>query len=75
MTPEQMAADAMAALQAGTGMTLVLRRGFKRPPKFPRGVLLCENHDGSRVYRFDPVRVLAWLAANGLVKVVAEQTK
>jgi hypothetical protein len=41
------------------------------PPKFPRGELLCENHDGTRCYSYDPMRVLAWLSANGLVKVTA----
>lgn len=69
MTPSQMAQEAAAAINAGTAMTLVLPKCFKRPPKFPRGELLCENSDGKNVYRFDPERVLAWLAANGLVKL------
>lgn len=74
MTPEQMAKDAAEAVQTGTHMTLVLPRGFKRPPKFPRGELLCQNHDGRNVYRFDPIKILAWLAGNGLVKIVARTT-
>ncbi len=69
MTPEQMAIDAAGAMQAGTNMTLVLPRGSKLPPKFPRGELLCVNSERDRVYSFDPVKVLAWLAANELVKV------
>jgi hypothetical protein len=70
MTPEQMAKDAAAAIQAGTNMTLVLPRPWKnRPPKFPRGELLCENSNGQNVYSYDPIKVLAWLAAMGLVKV------
>lgn len=71
MTPEAMALDAAAALQAGTNMTLVRGRGVKMPPKFPRGELLCENFDGTRCYSYDPMRVLAWLNATGLVKVTA----
>lgn len=70
MTPEQMAKAAAEAIQAGANMTLVLPRQWRnRPPKFPRGELLCENSNGCNVYRFDPVKVLAWLASNGLVKV------
>lgn len=69
MSPETMAKEAAEAAQASQRMTMVLPKGFKRPPKFPRGELLCENHDGNRVYSFDPIRVLAWLAANELVKV------
>jgi hypothetical protein len=71
VTPEIMAADAAGALAAGTNMTLVRRRGQKMPPKFPRGELLCENFDGSRCYSYNPLRVLAWLSAMGLVKVTA----
>ena len=71
MTPEAMAADAAGALAAGTRMTLVRRCGVKMPPKFPRGELLCENHDGTKCYSYDPLRVLAWLSAMGLVKVTA----
>ena len=69
MTPEQIAKDAASAIQAGTWMTLVRGRGHKMPPKFPRGELLCQNSDGRNVYRYNPVKVLAWLAANGLVRV------
>ena len=68
MSPAEMMIDAAAAIDAGTRMTMVLPKPFKRPPKFPRGELMCENSDGRNVYSFDPVRVLAWLVANGLVK-------
>lgn len=34
-----------------------------------RGELLCDNAERGRVYSFDPVKLLAWLAANKLVKV------
>lgn len=69
MSIEVMATEAAAAINAGQRMLLVRPKGMKMPPKFPRGELLCENHSGSRVYSYDPMRVLAWLAANGLVKV------
>ena len=42
----------------------------KLPPRFPRGELLYRDDDGD-VYSFSPMEVLAWLAANGLVTVVA----
>ena len=78
MTPESMAAACAAALSDGTGartgVTFVLPKGWKRPPKFPRGELLSEIERGGQVlraYSFNPLRVLAWLGANGLVKVTA----
>lgn len=58
--------EATEAANAGQRMTMVLPPKFKRPPKFPRGELLCETERG-RVYTYDPLRVLAWLTANGLI--------
>lgn len=56
-------------------MTMVLPRPWIcRPPKFPRGELLTEI-EGCNVYSFDPVKVLAWLVANGLARVVVEAQK
>lgn len=52
-------------------ITLVLPKGWKPPPKFPRRTLLCENSSRERVYSFSAMDVLAWLAANGLVNVEA----
>lgn len=52
MSPSELLADARAALAAGTNMTL------------PRGILLCENHDGRNVYSFHPGKVIAWAEAN-----------
>ena len=67
MNAEQMATDAREAIAAGTHMTLVIRRGATRKlPGFPRGELMCENHDGRNVYSYDPARVLAWLERNGV---------
>lgn len=69
MTPDDMAREAADAINAGQRMSLVRPKGMKLPPNFPRGELLCENHSGSRVYSYDPVRVLAWLVANNLVEM------
>lgn len=66
-----MLAEATEAIKQGTHMVLTLPKGKKRPPKFPRGELLCENFEGSRTYRFDPLRVVAWLVTQGLVVPVA----
>lgn len=51
-------------------ISLVLPKGWKPPPKFPRRTLLCVNSRGERVYSLSAMNVLAWLAANGLVDVV-----
>jgi hypothetical protein len=66
MTPKQMADAATQAKQHGVNVTLVLPRPFKRPPKFPRGELLCQ-HEKSNVYSFDPAKILAWLETNKLI--------
>lgn len=71
MSPESMATDAAAALKCGTRVTFIRAKGVKPPPKFPHGELLCENANGTRAYSYDPLRVLAWLHANGLVNVIA----
>ena len=69
MTPEQLYTDAIEAKEQGAhvGMTLVFRRGQKRPSGFPRGELLCETERGN-VYSFDPDKVIAWLKKNGLTE-------
>ena len=73
MTPEQMAAEAMAAIADRSRMTLVKRKGMAHLPGFPRGELLCENGDGSRCYSYDPLRVLAWLRSNGLISIEVDR--
>ena len=70
MTPEQLYKDAQEAKAQGSvcGMTLVFGLGAKKPKGFPRGELLSETERG-RVYSFNPDKVLAWLAKNGLIAV------
>lgn len=72
MSPNDLARDATEAIAAGTHMTLVRGRGMRMPKGFPRGDLLCENPDGSVVRSHDPLRVLAWLKANGLIEIKTE---
>lgn len=69
MKPQEMATAALAAMQAGTRISLVRIRGQKPPKGFPRGELLCENSDGRNVYSYDPARIIAWLNANRLIAV------
>ncbi len=69
MKPQQMAAEALAAMHAGSRLTMVRMRGMKMPPKFPRGELLCVNSDEQNVYSYDPAKVIAWLNANRLVAI------
>lgn len=42
-------------------LTLVTPKGWKAPPKFPRGYLLQVKDDGSRLWHFKSARVLQWL--------------
>ena len=67
MTHGELANDTVAAIQAGTRMSLARRPKSKLPAGFPRGELMCENFDGTRVYSFDPLRVLKWLHKTGLL--------
>lgn len=69
MTPTFLTRAATDALAASTRMSLVMPKCWKRPRGFPRGELLCVNAEGERVYSFDPVRILAWLTAHGLVHI------
>jgi hypothetical protein len=48
---------------------LVIPKGFKPPPKFPRGRTVQWKEDGSRVCYFNAVNLLAWLVGNGLAQV------
>lgn len=52
-------------------ITLVTPKGWKRPPKFPRGELLMVHPETeNRVWSFKAVNILAWLTANGFVKLM-----
>lgn len=46
-------------------ITLVTPKGWKAPPKFPRGYLLQVKENGDRLWHFKSKRVLAWLRSAG----------
>ncbi len=77
MTPNQLAARCVKAMNfwkddpEKASITIVLQKGWKAPPKFPRRTLLCENSKTERVYSVNAMDVLAWLAANGFVEVAS----
>jgi hypothetical protein len=70
MTPAEMK-DACNASLAGArelgleeskaSVTLVLPKGFKVPPRFPRGYLLQVKDDGSRLCSFPAKKLLVWV--------------
>lgn len=47
-------------------------KGWKAPPKFPRGKIVQWKEDGSRIRYLPAMNLLAWLAANGFVKLASE---
>ncbi len=62
MTFEELREAAEVGFKTETGrMILAFPRGFKRPQKFPRGELLCENSEAQCVWSFDAWRILKWL--------------
>jgi len=54
---------------------VVTPKGWKAPPKFPRGQIVQWKEDGSRVRYLPAMKVLAWLAAQDLVKIASKETK
>lgn len=50
-------------------------KGWKAPPRFPRGQIVRWLEDGSRVRTLPAANVLAWLAGNGLVNVRFEELR
>lgn len=76
MNPVQLAAQCVKSMNFWKGepekaiVTLTFPKGWKAPPKFPRRELLCDNGK-SKVYAVSAMNVLAWLAANNLIKVEA----
>jgi hypothetical protein len=60
----------LPAKEAGTVLTLP--KGFKPPPKFPRGKLLQVKEDGTRIRWMSAFNLLAWLVANNLIKLASE---
>lgn len=72
MTPQDILKECQLALLEGAGfVNLVFPKGTSTRIKgFPRGELLCENHGGARVMRYDAVRLQAAVLAALGMKVV-----
>lgn len=47
---------------------VVTPKGWKPPPRWPRGRILCRNDDGSRIRYLPALTTLAWLVGHGLAK-------
>jgi hypothetical protein len=50
-------------------------KGWKAPPRFPRGQIVQWKEDGSRIRYLPAAKTLAWLAGNGLAKVELKSLK
>lgn len=70
MTPtemERLCSDSLAGAkefgipEEKANITLVTPKGWKAPPRFPRGYLLQVKDNGDRLWHFPTRRVLAWL--------------
>ena len=70
MTPAEMKEACNASLTGArelgmedskASVSLVLPRGVKPPPRFPRGCLLQVKHGGSRLSSFPAKKLLSWV--------------
>lgn len=75
MSPQEMANLCATSISFATGsglpieearIVVVLPKGWKPPPKFPRRTLLAVNARNERIYQLSAVNVLAWLMAHRL---------
>lgn len=67
MTPEQLQQDAIDAIAKNQNMVLKKRPGQKALPGFPKGKLISEE-TGYNVYQYDPIKILAWMKRNYLIR-------
>ena len=70
MTPAEMKDACNASLtgarelgldESKASVTFVLPKGFKPPPRFPRGYLLQVKDDGTRLRSFPARKLLSWI--------------
>jgi hypothetical protein len=54
------------------GVLITTPKGWKAPPRFPRGEILRWLEDGGRVRRIPAMRLLAWLVGNNLTTIKIE---
>lgn len=66
------AAKKLGLPEKEAGTILTTPKGFKPPPKFPRGRLLQVKEDGTRIRWMPAFNLLAWLVANKLIKLASE---
>ena len=52
-----------------TTILIITPKGWKAPPRFPRGRIVRWKEDGSRVRYLPAMRTLAWLVAHFDIKV------
>jgi hypothetical protein len=57
------------------GVLITTPKGWKAPPRFPRGEIFQVKEDGTRVRRLPAMRLLAWFAGNGFVNLNFEESK
>jgi hypothetical protein len=70
MTPQDMEAQCLAAINNAHHITLTTDRGQRMPAGFPQGELLSESATAvNRSYK--PERVLRWLRDNLLIEAVS----
>ena len=81
MNPADLATLAVNSMNAATKLGLPMKeahvlvttpKGWKAPPKFPRGKIVQWKEYGSRIRYLPAMNLLAWLAANGVVKLKSE---
>jgi len=81
MNPADLATLCVNSMNAATKIGLPMAeshvlvttpKGWKAPPKFPRGKIVQSKEDGSRIRYLPAMNLLAWLAANGFVKIKSE---
>lgn len=58
-----------------TRVMLILPKGWKAPPKFPKRTLLCVNQRDERVYQINAMNLLAWLVGNKLATITITTNK
>lgn len=78
MTIEQMIAQCAASIEScarlgiepdQASILVVTPKGWKAPPKFPRGWIAQWKHDGSRLRYLPAARLLAWAKVNKLMSI------
>ena len=54
---------------------LTTPKGWKAPPKFPRGRIVQRKEDGTTIRYLPAMNLLAWLTAAGFVQLATKEDK